>query len=147
MQLNLMIKDNSLEDTTQTALKKYAKADLRAFQNRDEEAINILSDLLLNHKGESIEDEALLKMGEIQEKLGKPESAIEYYEKLIEYYSEDILADDAYFRLGKLYETALQDPEKASEFYELILFNHADSIYYVEARKRYRMLRGDNVNP
>lgn len=147
MQLNLMIKDNSLEDTTQTALKKYAKADLRAFQNRDEEAISILSDLLLNHKGESIEDEALLKMGEIQEKLGKPESAIEYYEKLIEYYSEDILADDAYFRLGKLYETVLQDPEKASEFYELILFNHADSIYYVEARKRYRMLRGDNVNP
>lgn len=147
MQLSLMIRDNSLEDTTQTALKKYAKADLRSFQNRDTEAVQILNDLLLNHKGESIEDEALLKMGELQEKLGNPQLAIEHYEKLIEFYADDILADDAYFRLGVLYQTAMQDADKASEYFELILFNHADSIYFIEARKRYRMLRGDAINP
>jgi len=147
MQLNLMIKDNSLEDTTQVALKKYALADLRAFQHRNQEAVEILSDLLTNHKGESIEDEALLKMGQLQEDMGNPKVAITYYEKLVEFYGDDILADDAYFRLAVLYQTILLDSEKASEFYELIIFNHADSIYFVEARKRYRLLRGDDINP
>ena len=36
------------------------------------------------------------------------------------------------------------DPvEKAKEYYEQIIFNFADSIYFVEARKKYRALRGD----
>lgn len=147
MELNLMIRDNSLEDTTQIALKKYAKADLRTFQNRLPEAVSILEDLLLNHKGESIEDEALLKMGEIQEALGNYEAAVAHYEKLLQFYSDDITADDAYYRLGILYETYLGDPDKAREYYEMILFNHADSIYFVDARKRFRMLRGDTINP
>ena len=38
-QLSLMIKDNSLEDSTQTALKQYARADLLTFQEKETEAI------------------------------------------------------------------------------------------------------------
>jgi len=60
MQLSLLISDNSLEDSTQTALKKYARADFLAYQNKTEEAIKGLEEILQNHKGEKIEDEALL---------------------------------------------------------------------------------------
>ncbi|MEL6303738.1 MAG: tetratricopeptide repeat protein, partial [Bacteroidota bacterium] len=67
MQLSLIISDNSLEDSTQTALKKFARADLFAYQNKTEEAIQILNDILENHKGEKIEDEALLKQGGLLE--------------------------------------------------------------------------------
>jgi tetratricopeptide (TPR) repeat protein len=146
MQLSLMIRDNSLEDSTQTALKKYAKADLMAFQQKYDEAILALEEITINHKGEKIEDEALLKQGEIFEKTGQYLKAEANYLKLIEFYNDDILADDAHFRLAKLYQNQLQQPDKAKELYEQIIFNFADSIYFVEARKKYRLLRGDAIN-
>jgi len=146
MQLALLIRDNSIEDSTQTALRKYAKADLKAFQSKNIEAILALEEIVLNHKGEKIEDEALLKLGKLYEETQEYEKAEINYLKLIEFYKEDILADDAYFRLARLYENQLQQPEKAKELYEQIIFNFADSIYFVEARKRFRSLRGDAIN-
>ena len=146
MQLSLMIRDNSLEDSTQTALKKFSRADLLSLQNKNNEAIILLQDILTNHKGEKIEDETLLKMGEIYEISQRYDQAEASYLKLIEFYNDDILADDAHFRLAKLYEGPLAQPDKAKELYEQIIFNFADSIYFVEARKRYRMLRGDAIN-
>lgn len=145
MQLSLLIKDNSIEDSTQTALKQYARADLLAFQKKEPEAIKVLEGILENHKGEKIEDEALLKMGELYEIKGEYEKAEASYLKLIQFYNEDILADDAHFRLAKLYESKLGLPEKAKQYYEQIIFNFADSIYFVEARKKYRTLRGDEI--
>jgi tetratricopeptide (TPR) repeat protein len=146
MQLSLLIRDNSLEDTTQTALKKYAHADLLEFQDKDVEAIAVLEDILTNNKGEKIEDEALLKQGEIYEKKGEYEKAEANYLKIIEFYNEDILADDAHYRLAKIYEEKLNQPDKAKAQYEAIIFNFADSIYFVDARKKYRALRGDAIN-
>lgn len=57
-----------------------------------------------------------------------------------------MLADDAYYNLARLYEGPLNMPEKAKENYERIIFDLADSIYYVEAQKRFRSLRGDAIN-
>ena len=145
MHLSLMIKDNSLEDSTQTALKQYARADLLAFQNKGAEAILILENLLLNHKGEKIEDEALYKLGELYEANEEYTKAVKKYRTLIEFYNDDILADDTYYRLAKLFETKLNQPQKAKEYYELIIFNYENSIYFVEARKKFRLLRGDEI--
>lgn len=145
MQLSLMIRDNSLEDSTQTALKKFATADLKALQQKNEEALLLLQDILTQHKGEKIEDEALLKMGMIYESQNQLDKAETQYLKLIEFYKEDILADDAHFKLATIYEK-LEQPEKAKQLYEQIIFNYKDSIFFVEARKRYRMLRGDEIN-
>ncbi len=146
MQLSLMIRDNSLEDSTQTALKKYARADLYALQLKNDVAVLILEEILTNHKGEKIEDEALLKQGDIYDRMEQYSKAEASYLKLIEFYNEDILADDAHFRLAKLYENKMQLPERAKEFYERIIFEFADSIYFVEARKKFRQLRGDAIN-
>lgn len=145
MQLSLMIRDNSMEDSTQTALKKFATAELLSLQNKDQQAITVLTEILENHKGEKIEDEVLLKQGKIYEKIGAYNKAEANYLKLIEFYKEDILADDAYYHLAKLYENKLAQPEKAKEYYEQIIYNFADSIYFIEARKHFRMLRGDAI--
>lgn len=145
LQLSLIIVDNSLEDSTQTALKKYARADLLALQNKNQEAIILLEDILNNHKGESIEDEALLLQGSLFEKTNNSTKAVAAYEKLIHFFGEDILADDAIYRLGKLYEEALNQPEKAKELYEKLIFEHQDSIFFIDARNRYRKLRGDAI--
>lgn len=146
LDLMLLITDNKFEDSTQTALKLYAKAELMAFQNKTNEAIAILDTVLQNHKGESIEDQALYRQGKLYEGLKEFEKAEANYQSIITNYKDDILADDAYFALGELYENELQQPQKAKDLYEQILFNHQDSIYFVEARKRYRMLRGDAIN-
>ena len=108
-------------------------------------AILILENLLLNHKGEKIEDEALYKLGEFYEAKEEYTKAVKKYRTLIEFYSDDILADDAYYRLAKLFETKLNQSQKAKEYYELIIFNYQNSIYFVEARKKFRILRGDEI--
>ena len=143
MELSLLIEDNSIEDTTQTALKKYARADLLAFQEKNLEAIQLFEEILNLHKGEKIEDEALLKQAQLFEETGQPEKAEDNYLAIIENFNADILADNAHYYLAELYANELENPEKAKEYYEQIIFNFADSIYFVEARKKYRALRGD----
>ena len=146
MQLSLLISDNSLEDSTQTALKKFARADLLAYQNKTKEAIAELDGILENHKGEKIEDEALLKQGELMEYIKDYEAAEYNYQKIIEFYANGILADDAYFALAELYKNKLNQPEKAKSHYEKIIYNYQDSYYFPQARKNFRMLRGDAIN-
>ena len=145
MELSLLINDNSREDSTQTALKLYAKADLLSFQNKRGEAIEVLNSILENHKAEKIEDEALLKQAQLFETVGDFNKAEENYLAIIEHHKNGILGDNAHFGLAELYLDKLDEPNKAQEFYEKIIFNYADSIYFVDARKKYRELRGDQL--
>ena len=146
LDLKLLISDNKYDDSTQTALKLYAKADLLAFQNKTKDAINILNKVLEEHKGESITDQALFKQAKLFEKQKEYPKAEKNYLAIISDYKEDILADDAYFYLAELYNTVINNPEEAKLLYEKIIFEHEDSIYFIEARKKYRMLRGDAIN-
>ena len=146
LDLKLLISDNKYEDSLQTALKLYAKADLLAFQNKTESAILLLDKILIEHKTESIIDQALYKQAQLFESKQLYEKAEANYLNMIANYREDILADDAYYALAELYLNHLNQPEKAKNLYEQIIFNHEDSIYFVEARKKYRALRGDVIN-
>ena len=146
LDLKLLISDNKYEDSLQTALKLYAKADLLAFQNKTENAILLLDKILIEHKTESIIDQALYKQAQLFESKQLYEKAEANYLNMIANYREEILADDAYYALAELYLNHLNQPEKAKNLYEQIIFNHEDSIYFVEARKKYRALRGDAIN-
>ena len=145
MELSLLIRDNSLEDSTQTALKKYAYADLLAFQNDHESAIIALDSIMLQHGGEKIMDEALYSQAKLYEKKKDFRKAESNYRNIIENYGDEILADNAHYFLAELYNNELNEPEQAKALYEQIIFNFADSIYFVEARKKYRLLRGDEI--
>ncbi|WP_299884814.1 tetratricopeptide repeat protein [uncultured Lacinutrix sp.] len=146
LDLKLLISDNKLDDSLQVALKSYARADLLAFQNRKNEAISILSSILKNHKTEAIIPQTLLKQAQLFEDKQEFEKAKNNYEAIIKNYNEGILIDDAIYALAEIYANKLGQTEKAKELYESIIFNHADSIYFVEARKKYRALRGDAIN-
>ena len=146
LDLKLLISDNIQEDSLHTALRLYSKADLYAFQNKNDEAISLLGKILTEHKGETIEDQALFMQAKLFENAKQYDKAVANYEYIIANYRDEILADDAYFYLGQLYQTQLGEPEKAKPLYEKIIFNHEDSIYFIEARKRFRMLRGDAIN-
>ncbi|TQD36939.1 tetratricopeptide repeat protein [Haloflavibacter putidus] len=145
LELHLLISDNSQEDSTQTALKLFAKADLYAFQQENKKAKTFLDSILSQHKGEKIEDEALYRKAKILEKEKRYQEAAESYQKIIRYYGDDILADDAHFYLAELYQYQLNQPEEAKKHYQNIIFDFADSIHFVEARKQFRKLRGDAI--
>ncbi|MFV0565734.1 MAG: tetratricopeptide repeat protein [Flavobacteriaceae bacterium] len=146
LDLKLLISDNKYSDSLQTALKQYAKADLLAFQNKNTEAITVLSHILETHKTEDIIPQALFKQAQLFEIENQYDKAATNYKAIIDNYSDGVLIDDALFNLANLYETKLNQPEEAKTLYEQIIFNHADSIYFIDARKRFRALRGDTIN-
>jgi len=146
LDLKLLITDNKYEDSLQTALKQYAKADLLAFQNRNNEAIALLDKIIDEHKTEPIIPQALYKQAQLFEIKKQFEKAATNYQYIIDNYRDGILIDNAIYSLAELYLQQLNTPEKAKELYKDLVFNHADSIYFVEARKQFRRLRGDAIN-
>ena len=146
LDLKLLISDNKYEDSTRTALKLYAKADLYTFQNKTDKAISILDKILAEHKGESIIDQALYQQAKLYEKKKLFNKAEANYLLIIKDFREEILIDDALYHLAELYNTFLSKTEDAKANYERIIFEHEDSIYFIDARKKFRMLRGDPIN-
>ena len=141
--LFLTITDNEPVDAIPSGLTAYAKADLLAFQNKNQEAVAVLKDILNKFKGQPIEDEALFKQATLFIKLQAFENAIVNFKKIIQGDPKGILRDDAHYALAELYNYQLNNPEKASEHYQKIIFDFASSIYLEDARKKYRKLRGD----
>ena len=74
------------------------------------------------------------------------EKAIENLLKIISINVDGILVDDSYYLLAEVYNDKIKDVQKASEYYQKIIFDKPSSIYLVNARKKYRKIRGDEVN-
>lgn len=143
LELFLLITDNTVEDSTQTALKKFAKADFKLYQNKKDEALAQFKDILANDKTKSIQDVTLLRIGKIYESQAQYDLALQYYQQIIDKYAEGIYIDEALFYSAEIYSKKLNMPDKAMPLYEKVIFNHQDSIHFVEARKQFRLLRGD----
>ena len=71
------------------------------------------------------------------------EDAAVMYQKIVDDYGDEIRADNALFALAGLYEHQLKDLTKAQELYERLFIDFSNSTLAVEARKRFRILRGD----
>nr|WP_315161357.1 tetratricopeptide repeat protein [uncultured Flavobacterium sp.] len=138
----LLINDNTVADSTQTALKQFAKGDYLLYQNRNQEAVTQFQTILKNYKGQEIEAVTLLRLGKIYEKKGDFVLALSQYQTIIDQHSDGIYIDEALYFSAEIYNKQSL-PEKAKPLYEKVLFNHQDSIYFVEARKKFRQLRGD----
>lgn len=145
--LSLLISDNIAQDSVQAALKSYATADLLSYQNKNQQAIDTLAQVLIKHKGHPVEDEALYKQAKLFENLEQYDLAAQNYLSILTLEENDILLDDATFFLAELYDTYLGKPDEAKAYYEKIVLEHPSSIYLVPARKRYRQLRGDVLVP
>ena len=143
LELFLLIQDNSAEDSTKTALKAFAEADLKLYQNKKSEALTSFLQIIEQHKGEKIEDAALYRIAGIYKDLNDFTKSLRYYDAILTEHKESVYTDEVLFFSGEIYNKDLNDPEKAKNFYEKIIFEHQDSIYYTEARRQYRILRGD----
>lgn len=146
VKLFLIISDNESKDSIPSGLKEFAKADLLAYQNKNTEAIAVYSNLLKKYSGQDIEDDALFKLAKMYLLESQFEKGIASLLQLISIDRNGIFVDDSYYLLAEVYENEMKDSVKASEYYQKIIFEKASSIYVVDARKKYRELRGDVFN-
>jgi len=91
----------------------------------------------------TIKDDVYWLEANLRMKRGEFEIAYNLAEKILTEFSNDILADDAFFLQGELQERYLKNTDKAMEIYRDFLNKYPGSVYAAEARKRYRTLRGD----
>ncbi|HEY0029220.1 MAG TPA: tetratricopeptide repeat protein [Bacteroidia bacterium] len=146
MNLSLLISDALAIDTNVAPLELFAMADLFAFRNKDDKALMLLDSLNKTFPNHALADDIIYKKAQISLKHAQYTEAAAFYEVLLKEYGDDILGDDAMFKLAELNENQFKNIEKAKELYQQLLEKYPDSLYVVEARKRFRKLRGDSIN-
>jgi len=146
MELSLLILDNMDDDSTYTVLGQFARADFLVFQNKNDLALNLLDSLERAFPGHPIGDEILYKKAQIKLMEGKFHEADTILQQLISLYPWDILADNALMMRATLHEENFNDPASAMDLYQRLMVDYPGSLFVVEARKRFRELRGDVVN-
>ncbi len=172
MELSLMIKENLAVDSMGEALKIYASIELLLSQNKEQEVFrrlhaikqgkitlsaeearlihlpaepNAKDSLTYTFSNHAILDDLYMLEANLRISRGEFEMAIALLQKILNEYPEDVLADDAFFLQGEIYEKHLFDRDKAMEIYRAFLDRFPGSVYAFEARKRFRILRGDFV--
>lgn len=145
MELSLLIGDNLVYDTTGEALRMFSRADLWLYQNKTNQAMTTLDSLEQYFPGSTLADDLLFRKAEIAKRQKKYELAAELFKKVSEQYSEDILADNALIELAKLTEMNPAGKEEAMELYKKLMTDYPGSLYVEEARRRFRYLRGDQI--
>ncbi|MBX2950029.1 MAG: tetratricopeptide repeat protein [Crocinitomicaceae bacterium] len=145
IQLSLLITDNFGLDSNYRAMFWFASADLLIEQHKYTQAFQLFDSIIRQFPYHSLGDEILIKKSQAMQQQGKWSEALAYLDELLKYYGTDILADDAWFIKGEIYQNHLFDNEKAMECYKEILFKYRGSLHTTEARKRFRELRGDTI--
>ncbi|MES2376293.1 MAG: tetratricopeptide repeat protein [Bacteroidota bacterium] len=143
LNLSLLIGDNITADTTGKALKMYAHADLQIFAQQQEKAIAILDSINTKFPDNQLSDDISMAKARIAIQQKAFPDAVTYLKKIITDHPSELWADDAVFMLGDIYENQLNDKEQAKTYYQKIITDYAGSLYINEARKRFRILRGD----
>ncbi|MFY9242292.1 MAG: tetratricopeptide repeat protein [Polaribacter sp.] len=152
--LFLKITDNEPVDSIPSGLKQLARSELLSYQNKNNEALEEISKLFSSKEilanglipGEVIYDDVLYLQAKILIKQERYLEAIESLEKIIVADNQGFLTDDIYYLMAETYNLNLNNVEKAKEYYQKIIFEHPSSIYLVDARKKFRKLRGDSIN-
>ncbi|QJD77950.1 tetratricopeptide repeat protein [Spirosoma rhododendri] len=145
-QLSLLIVDNTGMDSTEAAMREYAAVDLLLFQNKTDEAVDNLNRMWKKYGDHSLADEVLWLRANTYFKQGKMTQALDDLKLITSKYPTDILGDDALYMTGKIYEEQIKDKSAAMDAYQKVLAQYPGSIYGADARKRFRILRGDTVN-
>ncbi len=145
MALSLLISENFDPDSGTVALSLFAHADLLDFRNKEELAVQTLDSIPMIFKDHTIMNQVLFKKATIRIRQARFDDADTLLGTLVSNYPDNILTDYAIYRRGLLNEEQIKNKEKAMALYEELMTKYPASIYVVDARKRFRTLRGDKI--
>jgi tetratricopeptide (TPR) repeat protein len=146
MDLSLFISSNIGSDSLTTPLEMFSRADLLYFQNRFDDSQKVLDSITNVFPDNDLADDILYRKANIAYRTGNFAKAADFYNEVVTKYPEELLGDDSLYKLASIYQFNLMDNTKAMEMYEKLMTDFLGSVYVVEARKRFRALRGDKVN-
>ncbi|WP_429401656.1 tetratricopeptide repeat protein [Mucilaginibacter lappiensis] len=146
LNLLLLIADNTAIDSVGGALKVYARADLQIFAERPDKAIMTLDSIDKKFPKNSLSDDILMSKSRILIQQKNYAHAVPLLKKIADEHPNDLWADDAVFMLGDIYDNRLNDKASAKVWYQKIITNYPGSLWINEARKRFRLLRGDKAD-
>jgi len=146
LNLLLLINDNTVADSAGGALKIYARADLQIFAEQPEKALMTLDSIDKKFPGNSLSDDILMAKSRILIQQKNYNDAVPLLKKIFNDHPAELWADDAVFMLGDIYENHLDDKTSAKTWYQKIITDYPGSLWINEARKRFRLLRGDKTD-
>ena len=146
LDLSLIITDALGIDSNEVPLSMFSSAELLILQHQYDRALARLDSINSIFSQHTLGDDIYFKKAEIYKQTNRYVEAAKMYQNIVEYFPNELYGDDALFKEAELYERYLNDKEKAKEIYQDMLVKYPGSIYIVEARKRYRELRGDIIN-
>jgi len=143
LNLSLLISDNMAADSTGEALKIYARADLLIFAEEPDKAVKTLDSIDVKYPGNALSDDILMAKARILIQQKDYNGAIPLLKKIYDNHPSNLWADDAVFMLGDIYENHLNDKAQAQTWYQKIITEYPGSLWINDARKRFRLIRGD----
>ncbi len=146
IQKNLWSPDKKLnEEQLQDVKQQLEKLKQNSINMFDEKIVDdsVWVNELVSTDRLGIKDDVYWLEANLRMKRGEFDEAYTLLEKILTEFSEDVLADDAYFLQGELQERYIKNKDKAMEIYREFLNKFPGSVFAAEARKRYRTLRGD----
>ena len=139
MTLSLVIKDNLEVDTLGLELNRLARADYRIYQQREDEALVLLDDIIATGN-EISKPHALFRKGEIVEKRKDFAQAEQLFLQIVEQFPDSYMADAALMHAALIEQNQLKEKTLAGEHYEKLIDEYPTSIYTAQAKKNYRKL-------
>jgi tetratricopeptide (TPR) repeat protein len=146
LDLSLIITDAIGIDTNEVPLQMFAAADLLILQHQYQSALLKLDSINSLFSEHTLGDDIYFKKAEIYKSTNRFAEAAKMYANIVEFFPNELYGDDALYKQAELYDMQLQNKEKAKQLYKDVLDLYPGSIYVVDARKKYRLLRGDSVN-
>ena len=143
--LSVFIMDNLNLDTIDIPMKLYAKSDLLIFQNRLDDALTKLDSIEHNYPDHTLEDDIHYARAQIYKQREQYDLAESALQIIINDHPDEIRADNAIYQLALLYEEQLNKPSEAMALYEKLFIDYSSSTFAIEARKRFRVMRGDEI--
>ncbi len=139
--LSVLITENVTPDSNLVPLERFAFADLLLFQHKYNEATALLDSITAAFPKHPLNDDILMLHARIAEKHKEYQKALDYLRQVYTRYSTDVLADDALFRSGDMYEKYLKQNKEAIHYYEQLILEYPGSTYVQTARERLTILQ------
>lgn len=139
----LITENNPPADSNTTPLLMFARADLLAYQNKHTEAMDVLDSIVTEFPQHPLLDDILMQKARMAMQQKDYAEAALQLQKITVQFPEDVLADDALFQLACINEEEFTNKDEAKRLYQELLVKYPGSSFVNEARKRFRLLRGD----
>jgi len=143
--LSVLITEN-VEDSNYYPLERFAHADLLLFQNKDKEAEALLDSINKAFPKHPLNDDIIMLRANLAIKRHDFNKAIAYLKTIYEQYGQDVLGDDAVYKMAEIYRNNLHQSEQAKHYYEQLIIDYPGSTYVQEARQKLAELN-NNVIP